>query len=114
MFGRYTLEAIAGRGGMGVVWRACDDELERTIALKFLPDSVVADPEAVRELKRETKRCLELTHPHIVRVHDFVQDGGRAAIAMEFIDGESLAKRKASRDNGCLSVAELAPLAAQL
>ena len=114
VFGRYTLEAIAGRGGMGVVWRARDEELERTVALKFLPASVAADPEAIRELKRETKRCLELTHPNIVRVHDFVQDGRSAAIAMEFIDGESLAKRKAAAPGGCLGSVELAPLVAQL
>ena len=71
VFGRYVLEAVAGRGGMGVVWRARDEELEREVALKFLPEVVAADPEAVRDLKRETKRCLELTHPHIVRFYDF-------------------------------------------
>ncbi|MBI4623672.1 MAG: PEGA domain-containing protein [Verrucomicrobia bacterium] len=114
MFGRYTLEAIAGRGGMGVVWRARDEELERTVALKFLPEAVAADPEAIRDLKRETRRCLELTHPHIVRVYDFVQDGGSAAIAMEFVDGESLAKRKAVSAGGCLPASELAPLVEQL
>jgi serine/threonine protein kinase/formylglycine-generating enzyme required for sulfatase activity len=114
IFGRYRLEAIAGRGGMGVVWRARDEELDRTVALKFLPDTVASDPEAVRDLKRETKRCLELTHPNIVRVYDFVQDATGAAIAMEFVDGESLAKRKAEAANGCLSTAEVMPLIAQL
>jgi len=114
VFGRYTLEAVAGRGGMGVVWRAHDNELERTVALKFLPEAVASDPEAVRDLKRETKRCLELTHPHIVRVYDFVQDGAIAAIAMEFVDGESLAKRKAESAGGCLPAGEIAPLVAEL
>jgi hypothetical protein len=114
MFDRYTLETQAGRGGMGVVWRVHDEKLERTVALKFLPPEVAADAEAVRDLKRETKRCLDLTHPHIVRVHDFVEENGMAAIAMEFVAGESLAKRKATAPAGCLSVTELAPLVRQL
>jgi len=118
VFGRYTLEAVAGRGGMGVVWRARDDELERTVALKFLPDTVASDAEAVRDLKAETKRCLDLTHPHIVRVYDFVQGPAGAAIAMEFVQGESLAGRKVGNPNGCLSVEEVArytgPLCAAL
>jgi formylglycine-generating enzyme required for sulfatase activity len=114
VFGRYVLEAVAGRGGMGVVWRARDEELERTVALKFLPEAVAADPEAVRDLKRETKRCLELTHPHIVRVYDFEQEAPLAAIGMEFVAGQSLAKRKAEALGGCLTVEELAPLVAQL
>ncbi|HWA28791.1 MAG TPA: SUMF1/EgtB/PvdO family nonheme iron enzyme [Lacunisphaera sp.] len=107
VFGRYTLEAIAGRGGMGIVWRARDDELERTVALKFLPEAVASDVEAVRDLKAETKRCLDLTHPHIVRVYDFVQGPAGAAIAMEFVQGESLAGRKVSNPNGCLSIEEV-------
>jgi hypothetical protein len=96
VFGRYQLEAIAGRGGMGVVWRARDEELERVVALKFLPEAVAADHEAIRDLMRETRRCLDLTHPNVVRMHDLVQDDRMAAISMEYVDGESLAKRKAA------------------
>ncbi|HRI83573.1 MAG TPA: serine/threonine-protein kinase, partial [Opitutaceae bacterium] len=92
VFGRYTLAKILGRGGMGVVWLARDDKLERDIALKFLPEVVAADPRAVDELKRETRRSLELTHPHIVRIYDFVEDARTAAIAMEYIPGATLAK----------------------
>ena len=114
VFGRYVLEAVAGRGGMGVVWRARDEELEREVALKFLPEVVAADPEAVRDLKRETKRCLELTHPHIVRVYDFEHDAPLAAIGMEFVTGQSLAKRKAEAPGDCLTVEVLAPIVAQL
>jgi formylglycine-generating enzyme required for sulfatase activity/membrane-associated protease RseP (regulator of RpoE activity) len=114
VFGRYVLEAVAGRGGMGVVWRARDEELEREVALKFLPEVVAADPEAVRDLKRETKRCLELTHPHIVRVYDFEHEAPLAAIGMEFVAGQSLAKRKAEAPGDCLTVEELAPILAQL
>ena len=84
------------------------------MASKFLPEVVAGDPEAVQDLLRETKRCLELTHPNIVRVHDLVQDGLLAAISMEFVEGESLAKRKAASTGGCLTQGELRPWAAQL
>jgi serine/threonine protein kinase len=62
LFGRYTLIKILGRGGMGIVWLARDEELEREIALKFLPDLIMHDRALLNELKRETKRSLELTH----------------------------------------------------
>ncbi len=114
VFGRYELESIAGRGGMGVVWRARDRELERVVALKFLPEMVSADPEALKDLKSETRRSLQLTHPHIVRVHDFVQAGSLAAISMEFISGASLARLKADAPGHCLTLQELAPLTVQL
>ena len=114
VFGRYTLESLAGRGGMGVVWRARDEDLEREVALKFLLEIFTADLEAVRDLKRETRRCLELTHPNIVRVHDFVKEAPMAAIAMEYVAGESLTKRKVEAHDGCLTVGELAPLVPQL
>ena len=114
VFGRYTLEGVAGRGGMGVVWRARDGKLEREVALKFLPEAVALDHEAIRDLIRETRRCLDLTHPNVVRVHDLVQDDQMAAIAMEYVDGESLAKRKAAAPDGRLPLETLRPLAAQL
>jgi len=113
-FGRYVLRALVGRGGMGVVWRAYDEKLERDVALKFLPEVVRNDPEAVRELKHETRCCLQLTHANIVRVYDFVEDGTMAAIAMEYVDGRSLAAWKAAHPEGHVTVAELAPLVAQL
>ena len=113
-FGRYVLRAMVGRGGMGVVWRAYDEKLEREVALKFLPEVVRNDPDAVRELKHETRCCLQLTHANIVRVYDFVEDGTMAAIAMEYVDGRSLAAWKAAHSEGHVTIAELAPLIAQL
>ena len=62
LFGRYTLVKILGKGGMGIVWLARDEELERDVALKFLPDLIIHDAAVLSDLKRETRRCLELTH----------------------------------------------------
>lgn len=114
VFGRFVLEAQVGRGGMGVVWRARDEKLDRLVALKFLPPEVAADAEALRDLKMETRRCLDLTHVNIVRVYDFIEEGSVAAIAMEYIEGESLAKLKASVPGGCLAADDLLPLVGQL
>src|SRR5437588_8198040 len=82
VFGRYTLIKILGRGGMGIVWLARDEELEREVALKFLPDPVIQDRALLNDLKRETRRSLELTHKNIVRIYDFVNDARSACISM--------------------------------
>src|SRR5947208_2882029 len=87
VFERYVLEEMAGRGSMGVVWKARDKTLDRIVALEFLPDRLYRDAAAREELKRETRRCLELTHPNILRIHDFLEDGDLAAIAKEYVDG---------------------------
>jgi len=114
VFGRYVLQKILGRGGMGVVWLARDEQLERDVALKFLPEILAMDKEAVRDLKRETRRSLELTHSHIVRIYDFVQDAGAAAISMEYIAGDTLAARKAEDPRGHFEVRELREWVRQL
>lgn len=114
VFGRYVLERIVGRGGMGVVWLARDDKLDLTVALKFLPDAVRTDPDALRDLRRETKRALRLTHENIVRVHTFEENAEHAAIVMEFVDGQSLSAWKSARPDGCVDVATLAPIVRQL
>jgi len=109
VLGRYKLDRILGRGGMGVVWLARDEELDRDIALKFLPEVVALDAEAVADLKRETRRNLDLTHPHIVRIHDFVSDKRTAAIAMEYVKGATLAALKLERPGRVFTVGELRP-----
>lgn len=107
VFGRYRLERVLGRGGMGVVWLADDQKLERPVALKFLPSLIGLDPAAVKELKTETRRGLELSHPHIVRIYDFVDDDDAAAISMEFVDGKTLSELRLSTATGVFSVDEI-------
>ncbi|MGI8435290.1 MAG: protein kinase domain-containing protein [Chthoniobacterales bacterium] len=108
VFGRYTLKKILGRGGMGVVWLARDEELERDVALKFLPDLVVLDKTLISELKRETRRSLELTHKNIVRIYDFVQSENSACISMEYIDGDTLSNLRAEKEQKVFQPDELA------
>src|SRR6266446_427472 len=114
VFGRYTLIKVLGRGGMGIVWLARDEELERDVALKFLPDLMVHDRALFDQLKRETKRCLELTHPHIVRIHDFVHDECSGGISMEYIDGETLSNLRAEKEQRVFEPDELATWISQL
>ena len=107
VFSRYKLSRILGRGGMGVVWLARDTELDRDVALKFLPDMIVRDRGVLRDLKRETRRSLDLTHPNIVRTYDFIQDAESACISMEYIDGDTLANFRADRPEGIFQPAEI-------
>src|SRR5260370_20577846 len=99
---------------MGIVWLARDEELERNVALKFLPDLMIQDRAGFDKLKSETKRCLELTHPHIVRIHDFVHDGRSACISMEYIDGETLSNLRAEKETKVFEPDEIATWTSQL
>src|SRR5947208_10888150 len=114
VFGRYTLVKVLGRGGMGIVWLACDEELEREVALKFIPDLMIQDRAVFDQLKHETKRCLELTHPHIVRIHDFVHDERSGCISMEYIDGETLSNLRAEKEQKVFEPDEIATWTSQL
>ena len=114
LFGRYSLIKILGRGGMGIVWLARDEELEREVALKFLPDLMLQDRAALDDLKRETRRSLELTHPHIIRIHDFVHDERSGCISMEYVDGETLASLRCRKEQKVFQPDELTIWIAQL
>ncbi len=107
VFSRFSLVRLLGRGGMGVVWLAKDDKLEREVALKFLPEAVALDPRSVDDLKQETRRSLELTHPHIVRIYDFFEDNNAAAISMEFVEGGSLARLAVDQPLRCFEPAQI-------
>lgn len=114
VFRRYQLQRVLGRGGMGVVWLATDLELHREVALKFLPDALAYSEGALADLKRETKRSLELTHPHIVRVHDWVSDGEHAAVCMEYVDGKALSTLRALQPYGVFETNEIWEWTSQL
>src|SRR6185437_10924470 len=99
---------------MGVVWLARDEELEREVALKFLPDVIVHDRSLLGELKRETKRSLELTHKNIVRIYDFVVDQTTACISMEYVDGDTLANLRTEKEERVFEPQEIASWTAQV
>jgi serine/threonine protein kinase len=107
VFGRYLLREVLGRGGMGVVWLGYDQRLDREVALKFLPDEINFDAAALDELKRETRRCLDLTHPNIIRIYDFNQDKQAAAISMEYVDGKTLAELRVEKSDRIFDVDEI-------
>ncbi|MDX3690873.1 serine/threonine-protein kinase [Streptomyces europaeiscabiei] len=99
--GRYRLEARIGRGGMGIVWRATDQLLGRQVAVKelALDDSLPEDRSRTRRERtlREARAVARLSHPHIIVVHDVVEQDERPYIVMELIDGGSLAERLAAQ-----------------
>ena len=109
VFDRFILKRLLGQGGTGVVWLAHDRVLEQPVALKFLADELLHDRHAVERLKHETRRNLKLSHPNIVRIHDFLQDAHAAAILMEYIEGWSLWTLKVDKPRQIFTVAEITP-----
>ncbi len=99
---------------MGIVWLAHDEELERDVALKFLPDLIIHDAAVLSDLKRETRRCLELTHKNIVRIYDFVHDERSGCISMEYIDGDTLSNLRCDKERKVFEAAELTDWMSQL
>ena len=114
LFRRYTLKRTLGRGGMGIVWLARDEELERDVALKFLPDLIIHDRAVLGDLKRETRRSLELTHKNIVRIYDFVHDEVNGCISMEYVDGDTLSNLRADKPRKVFETDELKEWVSQL
>jgi eukaryotic-like serine/threonine-protein kinase len=96
-FGNYELLGELGRGGMGVVYRARQQELDRIVALKMILQSHLASPEHVRRFQAEAKAAAKLRHSHIVQIHEVGQLHGQDFFTMEYIEGQSLAQRMASR-----------------
>jgi len=106
--GHYRIVEKLGEGGMGVVYKAQDQHLDRLVALKVLPPDKLTDRERRRRFTQEAKAASALNHPHIITIHDIASDGGIDYIAMEYVAGQTLGElipRKGLRLNEALKIA---------
>src|SRR5438128_7126729 len=102
--GPYEILSAIGAGGMGEVYRARDTRLERTVAVKVLPEHLTSDADLRQRFEREAKTISQLSHPHICALYDVGRDGDRDYLVMEYLEGETLAARL---DKGALPAEQL-------
>lgn len=89
----YTILGEAGRGGMGIVYHARDESLDRDVAIKVLPEIVACNPERLARFQREAKLLASLNHPNIAAIYELLEEAKQAYVVMEYVDGESLSDR---------------------
>src|SRR5215831_7667590 len=91
--GSYPIEREVGRGGMGVVYLGRDPRLDRSVAIKVLPDGFVRDPERLARFEREARLLAALTHANIAGIYGLEEADGQRFLALEYVEGETLAER---------------------
>ena len=97
VFGRYQLQELIGRGGMGEVYRAYDTVRDRVVAVKLLPPQLAGDTDFIARFRRESRLAARLRDPHVVPIHDFGEVDGRLFIDMRLVEGTDLAALLAVR-----------------
>jgi serine/threonine protein kinase len=107
----FSIVAKLGEGGMGVVYKATDTTLRRTVALKVLPANVASDPERRRLFLREARAAAAVTHPNLVTIYEVGEADGQVFLALDFIDGRTL---RHALDDGRMSVDEALRIARDL
>ncbi|HEX9723463.1 MAG TPA: protein kinase, partial [Vicinamibacteria bacterium] len=89
----YKIAEKIGQGGMGEVYRATDTKLNRSVAVKVLPESFARDPDRMARFSREAQVLASLNHPNIAAIHGLEEAGGKRALVMELVEGETLQER---------------------
>jgi streptogramin lyase len=111
-FAGYRVEAVAGRGGMGVVYRATQLGLDRPVALKVIASGLLGDPRIRERFLRESRAAAAIEHPNVIPIHAYGEHDGQAYIAMRFVDGDDLRQRVAAE--GPLAPAQAAAIVARV